>query len=254
MTLAHWLDGILLVFEKTIQHVQMAHFAQGFRRCAKFDVIIRRGGRSTEQPIGTGPHELRDLRAPRPIKGFEYAGLVEDYSGEVIGLEVVQPLVIRDVDPRKDVALCRLMRFDIELLANRLVAVIDWVHINTATAAPGPGLFGASTGAAAALIAAAKRPEVVGAVVSRGGRPDLAGDALPMVRAPTLLIVGGNDCEVIRLNQAAMARLKANKEMTIVRGATHLFEEPGALEEVARLAGDWFVKHLGSSSKDKSRR
>jgi putative phosphoribosyl transferase len=107
------------------------------------------------------------------------------------------------------------------------------------------GYFGASTGAGAALVAAADRPEAVSAIVSRGGRPDLAGDALPLVKAPTLLIVGGNDLPVIAMNEEAFAQLQAEKELRIVPGATHLFEEPGALEEVARLAAGWFVGHLG---------
>ncbi|MDQ3841226.1 MAG: dienelactone hydrolase family protein, partial [Actinomycetota bacterium] len=106
------------------------------------------------------------------------------------------------------------------------------------------GYFGASTGAGAALVAAAERPEVTTAVVSRGGRPDLAGSALPRVRAPTLLIVGGNDVPVIGMNQEAMEQLHVEKKLEIVPGATHLFEEPGALEEVSRLATDWFVRHL----------
>jgi pimeloyl-ACP methyl ester carboxylesterase len=106
------------------------------------------------------------------------------------------------------------------------------------------GYFGASTGAAAALVAAAERPDGVRAIVSRGGRPDLAGPALARVRAPTLLIVGGNDFQVIELNRAACAELRAEKELVIVPGATHLFEEPGALEEVARLARDWFERYL----------
>jgi len=106
------------------------------------------------------------------------------------------------------------------------------------------GYFGASTGAAAALIAAAARPNTVGAVVSRGGRPDLAMEALPDVKAPTLLIVGGHDYAVIEMNREALSQLKAEKKLAIVPGATHLFEEPGTLEEVARLAADWFVNHL----------
>src|SRR5439155_15777401 len=111
------------------------------------------------------------------------------------------------------------------------------------------GYFGASTGAAAALVAAAARPDAIGAVVSRGGRPDLAGDALTRVRAPTLLIVGGNDDPVIELNDLAFNRLAAaKKQVTIVPGATHLFEEPGTLEEVARLAAEWFSQYLGEHS------
>ena len=136
------------------------------------------------------------------------------------------------------------LRFDIGLLAGRLVAATDWLVENGDTGDLRIGYFGASTGAGAALVAAAERPQEVGAVVSRGGRPDLAGDALPLVRAPTLLIVGGNDAPVIGMNEEAFARLRADKELEIVAGATHLFEEPGALEEVARLAAAWFARHL----------
>ena len=106
------------------------------------------------------------------------------------------------------------------------------------------GYFGASTGAGAALVAAARRPEIVDAIVSRGGRPDLASDDLPAVRAPTLLIVGGNDDVVLELNEQAAASLKCDHQLVVIPGATHLFEEPGTLEEVARLAADWFSKHL----------
>jgi pimeloyl-ACP methyl ester carboxylesterase len=138
----------------------------------------------------------------------------------------------------------RQWRFDIALLAARLGAATDWVAASPATRHLSVGYFGASTGAAAALVAAAERPTVVRALVSRGGRPDLAGDALGRVRAPTLLIVGGRDTAVIALNQDALRRLAVESELTIVPGATHLFEEPGALEEVSRLAAAWFSHHL----------
>jgi len=136
------------------------------------------------------------------------------------------------------------LRFDIRLLADRVIGAIDWLATEPAVAALPVGTFGASTGAAAALVAAAERPDRVGAVVSRGGRPDLAGDALRRVTAPTLLIVGGRDPEVLRLNQMAQALLGGESQLEIVRGATHLFEEPGALEHVAALARHWFVRHL----------
>jgi dienelactone hydrolase len=137
-------------------------------------------------------------------------------------------------------------RFDIPMLARRLVAIVDWLGTRTETAALRVGLFGASTGGGAALMAAAERPGAVAAVVSRGGRPDLAGAALPRVTAPTLLIVGGFDGPVIEMNRDAMRRMPAARpvELEIVPGATHLFEEPGALERVAALAGDWFATHL----------
>jgi dienelactone hydrolase len=135
-------------------------------------------------------------------------------------------------------------RFDIPRLATRLVAVIDWLGTRADTASLPLGLFGASTGAGAALIAAADRPRRVAAVVSRGGRPDLAGPALSLVKAPTLLIVGGFDAPVIHLNRDAMKRMQTETMLEIVPSATHLFEEPGALEKVARLAGEWFAHHL----------
>lgn len=135
-------------------------------------------------------------------------------------------------------------RFDIRLLADRVVAAIDWTRDHPPTSSLPLGLFGASTGAAAALMAAAERPAAVRAVVSRGGRPDLADGALHFVTAPTLLIVGGRDETVLALNRQAFARLTCEKRLEIVPHATHLFEEPGALDVVARLATDWFVRHL----------
>jgi dienelactone hydrolase len=135
-------------------------------------------------------------------------------------------------------------RFDIDRLAERVVAAIDWAGTQPALAALPIGLFGASTGAAAALVAAAARPARVRTVVSRGGRPDLAGDALARVEAPTLLIVGGHDEPVIELNEEARRRLRVRAQTTIVPGATHLFEEPGALERVARLALEWCQVYL----------
>lgn len=135
-------------------------------------------------------------------------------------------------------------RFDINLLARRLIGVTDWLQSNVKTRRLRLGYFSASTGAAGALVAAAERAEVVGAVVSRGGRPDLAGPVLDLVKAPTLLIVGGNDFPVIDMNREALEKLKVEKQLVIVPGATHLFEEPGALDSVAELARDWFIKHL----------
>jgi pimeloyl-ACP methyl ester carboxylesterase len=140
--------------------------------------------------------------------------------------------------------LTRRLRFDIPLLAERLVGATDWLTQYPSTQNLPIGYFGASTGAGAALVAAAERPEVVDAVVSRGGRPDLSGPALSLVRAPTLLIAGENDPEVIELNRAALAQLRCEKQLVIVPGATHLFEESGALENVARLARQWFERHL----------
>lgn len=139
------------------------------------------------------------------------------------------------------------LRFDMDLLAGRLEEVTAWVADTDATRQLRIGYFGASTGGGAALIAAARLGQDIGAVVSRGGRPDLAGALLPKVLAPTLLIVGGRDDVVIQLNEAAYAQLQCEKALRIVPGATHLFEEPGALDEVARLATEWFQQHLPPS-------
>ena len=136
------------------------------------------------------------------------------------------------------------LRFDIRLLSDRVNAAIDWLDADEHVGSLPVGCFGASTGAAAALVAAAERPQKVRAVVSRGGRPDLAGEALRHVKAPTLLIVGSRDPEVLRLNQEAQRLLAGESRLEIVAGATHLFEQPGALEQVAALARDWFVRHL----------
>ncbi|MGH8947082.1 MAG: dienelactone hydrolase family protein [Acidimicrobiia bacterium] len=137
-------------------------------------------------------------------------------------------------------------RFDIDRLSNRVVGAIDWLPDESPI-----GVFGASTGAAAALRAAAERPGRVFAVVSRGGRPDLAGDALPRVAAPTLLIVGGRDLTVLDINRQAQALMKAEVDLEVVPGATHLFEEPGTLDTVAELAADWFHTHLGEAGQDR---
>jgi len=136
------------------------------------------------------------------------------------------------------------LRFDIDLLAGRLVGAIEWMSRQPSTGRLRVGIFGASTGGGAALVAAARVPERVGAVVSRGGRPDLAGAALPRVKAPTLLIAGGDDIPVIRMNQEAYDQMTCERRMEIVPGASHLFEEPGTLERVAELARDWFVRTL----------
>lgn len=137
------------------------------------------------------------------------------------------------------------LRFDIQLLASRLVDTTDWILENRDLASLKIGYFGASTGGGAALVAASQRPKVVKAVVSRGGRPDLAGESLAHVKCPTLLIVGGYDEPVIELNKQALSLLKSEKKLVIIPGATHLFEEKGKLEEVALYACDWFLKYLG---------
>ena len=136
------------------------------------------------------------------------------------------------------------LRFNIEMLAQRLVGTVDWLAEQPEVGHLPIGFFGASTGGGAALVAAAEVPDRIAAVVSRGGRPDLAGDALPHVKAPTLLIVGGADIPVIEMNREALARMSCPRELTIVPGASHLFEEAGKLEKVAELALGWFAKHL----------
>jgi dienelactone hydrolase len=140
------------------------------------------------------------------------------------------------------------LRFDILLLSQRLVETTDWLLKNSKISNLNVGYFGASTGAAAALVAAAERPDIVKAVVSRGGRPDLAGQSLGSVKCPTLLLVGGYDDVVIDLNKQAMAKLKSEKKLIIIPEATHLFEEPGKLEQVAKHATDWFMRYIGESN------
>ena len=147
-------------------------------------------------------------------------------------------------DEEREDIVTRRLRFDIGLLATRLVEVTRWLDSQAEFSDLGIGYFGSSTGGGAALVAAAEVGKRIGAVVSRGGRPDLAGEALPKVQSPTLLIVGGRDEVVIQLNEEAFAELRCEKEMNIVPGATHLFEEPGTLEEVANLAAAWFRDHL----------
>jgi dienelactone hydrolase len=145
------------------------------------------------------------------------------------------------------------LRFDIGLLAQRLAGATDWLVNNQETRHLNIGYFGASTGAAAALVAATKHPDVIRAIASRGGRPDLAGSSLPHVMAPTLLIVGGDDTPVIELNEQAREQMRTECKIVIVPGATHLFEEPGKLEEVAKLATDWFAKYLTKVKAAKSK-
>ncbi|HET7584673.1 MAG TPA: alpha/beta family hydrolase [Gemmatimonadaceae bacterium] len=178
---------------------------------------------------GSSRHSPRNRRVARTLQDAALATLLMD---------------LLTVDEERVDERTRQLRFDIELLATRLVAAIDWLGQQPDTGSLPIGCFGASTGAAAALRAAAQRAGRVMAVVSRGGRPDLAGDVLEHVQAPTLLIVGGRDVEVMALNEDARARMRAPAELRIVPGATHLFEEPGALDVVSTMARDWFVRHL----------
>ncbi|HYU44454.1 MAG TPA: dienelactone hydrolase family protein [Vicinamibacteria bacterium] len=181
---------------------------------------------------GSSRHSPRNRAVARVLRSSGLATLLID-------------LLTRD-EEAEDAATGHL-RFDIALLARRLVVVTDWLHEEPATGRLPVGYFGASTGGGAALVAAAERSEVF-AVVSRGGRPDLAGPALPRVSAPTLLIVGGDDVPVIAMNRAAAARMRAEVRIEIVPGASHLFEEPGALERVAALAARWFEDRLPPSA------
>jgi putative phosphoribosyl transferase len=162
---------------------------------------------------------------------------------QAVGLSTVLADLLTPEEERVD-ARTAALRFDIRLLAARVSALTDWLADNETTAGLRLGYFGASTGAAAALIGAAARPDRAVAVVSRGGRPDLAGEYLHLVRQPTLLVVGGRDAVVIDLNQKALQQLAGEARLEIVAGAGHLFEEPGTLEQVARLARDWFADHL----------
>jgi pimeloyl-ACP methyl ester carboxylesterase len=178
---------------------------------------------------GSSRHSPRNRFVARALQGAGLGTLLID-------------LLTREEEQAE--AYTRHLRFDIGFLAERLSSTADWLAQDRETQELPVGYFGASTGAAAALVSAAQHPERVAAVVSRGGRPDLAGPALAHVRAPVLLIVGGNDGPVIPLNEEALAQLTGVKELVIVPGATHLFEEPGTLEEVARLASGWFKQHL----------
>lgn len=178
---------------------------------------------------GSSRHSPRNRGVARALQDAGLATLLVD-------------LLTPDEEKRDEVT--RELRFDLGLLADRLAAVLDWAGQDPDVASLPVGLFGASTGGGAALIAAARRPDRVRAVVSRGGRPDLAADALPEVRCPVLLVVGGRDPVVLDLNEQARRRVTAPAELVVVPGATHLFSEPGALEEVARLAVDHFTRHL----------
>ena len=178
---------------------------------------------------GSGRHSIRNRYVAETLNGYGFATLLADLlteEEEIIDLRT------------------RQLRFDIPMLADRLVDIAAWLQSAPQMKHLKIGWFGASTGAGAALIAAARRPENIIAVVSRGGRPDLAGDYLSEVMAPVLLIVGGNDSQVLDLNKQALARLNVPSKLEIVPNATHLFEEPGTLEAAALLAAQWFQAHL----------
>lgn len=217
---------------------------------------------ASEREVAIGPLRLKgDLRVPRnawALVIFAHGSgssrfsvrnrlVAEALNGQGIATLLFDLLTVEEEDDRAYI-------FDVALLAKRLGDVVQWTGEQAELAALPIGLFGASTGAAAALTAAAERGSRIGAVVSRGGRPDLAGAALPHVTAPTLLIVGGNDDVVITLNEEAYARLKAKKALEIVPGASHLFPESGAMETVIALAGRWFANCLAPASRDKMSR
>lgn len=221
-------------------------------------------GSAESQPVETRPVRFEadgveldgDLSIPAAASGlviFAHGSGSSRHSGRNIAVAAalqnrgLGTLLLDLLTPEEEVIDARTahMRFDIPLLATRLAAAAEWVSAQSGTRELPLGFFGASTGGGAALIAAAARPERIAAVVSRGGRPDLAGDALPRVSAPTLLIVGENDTEVLQLNEQARTAMRTEVQLAIVPRATHLFEEPGALETVAQLAGDWFCQHLG---------
>jgi putative phosphoribosyl transferase len=206
-------------------------------------------------PIGAGEQIEADLRVPERASGlivFAHGSGSSRFSRRNRSVaHVLQgggyATLLLDLLTREEDLIdeqTREYRFDIDRLGHRVIAAMDWTTSIPKVAPLPVACFGASTGAAAALIAAAERPDIVRAVISRGGRPDLAGHALPKVQAPTLLIVGGDDDQVIELNRAAMRRMHAQVQLEIVPGATHLFEEPGALELVSQLALDWCTKYL----------
>jgi putative phosphoribosyl transferase len=211
--------------------------------------------RDIEIPVGEGDVIHGDLSTPPEAVGTvvfahgsgssRFSSRNQDVAAQLNGRGLATLLIdlLTEAEDETD-RYTREFRFDIERLAGRLEHATGWLRRHQRLGASPIGLFGASTGAAAALVAASRAPAEVRAVVSRGGRPDLAGDALPEVTAPTLLIVGGDDTVVIGMNEDAARQLRAPHEITIIPGATHLFEEPGALDEVARLAGDWFTAHL----------
>jgi dienelactone hydrolase len=210
------------------------------------DVLVDAGAVQLEGRL-TIPEDARGLVLFAHGSGSSRLSPRNRFVAAALGHDGLATLLVDLLTPEEDEvdAHTASFRFDIHLLAARLVGVTDWLARREEARHLKLGYFGSSTGAAAALFAAVER--TVGAIVSRGGRPDLAGPALDAVRAPTLLVVGGADDRVLELNTRALERLRCEKRLDIVPGATHLFEEPGALERVARLAGDWFVRYLGGA-------
>jgi pimeloyl-ACP methyl ester carboxylesterase len=218
------------------------------------EIGLESGPRSPGRQVCIGPKSLPgDLEQPQRSRalvifahgsGSSRLSSRNRWVAEVLRQHRLSTLLFDLLDA--DEAADRRKVFDIGLLADRVGQALDWAAREAAVAGLSVGLFGASTGAAAALCAAAARPGRVAAVVSRGGRPDLAGSSLARVQAPTLLIVGANDSEVLALNRQALRELRCQKRLEVVPGATHLFEERGALGSVAELAATWFETHLGS--------
>lgn len=207
------------------------------RETVEADLVVPRGARGVvlfAHGSGSGRHSPRNRFVAEQLNRQGLATLLLD---------------LLTVEEEHVDAFSARLRFDIGLLAERLILATTWVQRQDSVGALPIGYFGASTGAAAALVAAAEHPADIAAVVSRGGRPDLAGDKLPAVKAPVLLIVGGDDTVVIEMNRGARERLRAPSKLVVVPGAGHLFEESGALEEVARLAGAWFSAYLTNATR-----
>lgn len=212
---------------------------------ARREVLVAAGGKQLQGTL-TLPPEARGVVLFAHGSGSSRHSPRNRRVGDAIAQAGVGTLLfdLLTHEEEEEEAYTRHLRFDIEMLAGRLVEATAWLGKQEDTRDLRAGYFGASTGGGAALVAAARLGAQVGAVVSRGGRPDLAGPMLPKVAAPTLLIVGGRDTPVIELNEEAFAQLRCVKEMRIVPGATHLFEEPGTLDQVAALAADWFKRYL----------
>lgn len=215
--------------------------ARGERR-----VRVPAGGSVTLEGTLAGPREARGIVLFAHGSGSGRMSPRNRFVASVLQDAGFATLLIDLLTPEEDAVDERThtLRFDVDLLADRLAGVTDWLANNPATHDLAIGYFGASTGAAAALVAASRRPDDVRAIVSRGGRPDLAESWLGRVRAPVLLVVGGEDEDGEEVNRDAFDRLRVDKELVVVAGASHRFEEPGALDEVARLATDWFARHV----------
>lgn len=214
-------------------------------------VVVQAGGASLEGNLAI-PANAQGIVLFAHGSGSSHRSPRNRYVADVLRQAGLATLLFDLLTPGEEAIDLRTghLRFDINLLSQRMIGATRWVQQQHATRHLAVGYFGASTGSSAALVAAAALPEAVAAVVSRGGRPDLATTALPAVLAPTLLIVGANDIPVIWMNQKALQQIQAEKRLDLVPGATHLFEEPGALEQVAQLASQWFGRYLGGHASD----